>query len=325
MSHYTHFTIEEREKSMVMLAGGASMRAIARVLGRSPSTVSRELRRNANKDGSYSASAASRRYKIRRKACHKKAILTDESDLRTYVIEKLNENWSPEQISGRAEEEKRPFSISYNTIYRSIEKGVIPKKMRSHLRLKHTKNRKRRSNDNRGKIAGTVSIHDRPKEVETREDLGHWESDTVLGKRYTGCIGTHVERKTGFLIAFRIPDRRDDVFTKETIKSFLSLQDQLKKSFTVDNGVEFLSHKLLAKETGMAVYFCDPYSPWQRGTNENTNNLLRQYFPKGSSFSDMNDEDLARVVDQINNRPRKRFGFKTPNEVLQESLAKCCT
>ena len=325
MSHYTHFTTEEREKSMVMLGQGLSIRAIARILSRAPSSVSRELKRNANKDGSYSASAATRRYTNRRKHCHKKAILIGESELRSYVIEKLSEDWSPDQISGRAKEKQKPFSISYNTIYRAIQKGIIPKELRAHLRIKSTKNRKKRSNDKRGKIADTVSIHDRPVEVENREVLGHWESDTVLGKRNTGCIGTHVERKTGFLIAIKLPDRKGDVFSKLTIKHFLSLPNELKKSFTVDNGVEFMSHKQLSQGTGMNVYFCDPYSPWQRGSNENTNGLLRQYFPKGTSFLDISDEALARSVWKINNRPRKRLGYKTPFEVLLASLELCCT
>ena len=325
MSHYTHFTTEEREKSMVLLGQGQSIRAIARILCRAPSTVCRELKRNANKDGNYSASAATRRYENRRKLCHKKAILSGESELRSYVIEKLKEDWSPDQISGRAKEEQKAFSISYNTIYRAIQKGLIPKELRSHLRIKSTKNRKKRTSDKRGKIADTVSIHDRPAEAETREVLGHWESDTILGRRKTGCIGTHVERKTGFLIAFKLPDRKDDVFTKTTIKYFLSLPNELKKSFTVDNGVEFMSHKQLAQETGMNVYFCDPYSPWQRGTNENTNCLLRQYYPKGTSFFDMTDEELDFYVQKINNRPRKRFGYKTPFEVLRSSLELCCT
>ena len=136
--------------------------------------------------------------------------------------------------------------------------------------------------------------------------------------RKTGCFGTHVERKSGFLVAFRIDDRLDNAFNKSTVEAFSSIPDKLKKSFTVNNGKEFAAHKELSASTGMKVYFCDPYSPWQRGTNENTNGLLRQFFPKVTSFADVSDEDLQRVVDMINNRPRKRLNFLTPYEVLKK-------
>ena len=325
MSHYTHFTTEEREKSRVMLEQGFSVRAIARTLKRSPSSVSRELRRNSNKDGSYSAHAADKRYKQRRKSCGKKPKLDCDSPLKDYILNCLELQWSPDEICGRAELEQLGYSISYNTIYRAIDLGYIPKSYRKHLRLKKIKNRKRKSNDKRGNIADRVMICDRPEYINNRSEFGHWEADTVLGKRNTGCIGTYVERKSGYLIAFKIPHRRDDVFKDASVNAFSSIPKSLKKSITVDNGTEFTSHKELSAETNMDIYFCDPYSPWQRGSNENTNHLLRQYFPKGSSFLDFDDEQLAFVINLINNRPRKRLGYKTPNEVLSEFLFKCCT
>jgi IS30 family transposase len=147
--------------------------------------------------------------------------------------------------------------------------------------------------------------------------FSHWESDTVFGKRSTGCIGTHVERKSGFLVAFSLPDLQDNAFTKATVEAFKSVPNKLKKSFTVDNGKEFADHENLALQCGMNVFFCDPYSPWQRGTNENTNGLLRQFFPKGSSFKGISD-DLEFVVNLLNNRPRKRLGFRTPYEILHK-------
>ena len=143
--------------------------------------------------------------------------------------------------------------------------------------------------------------------------------------RKTGCFGTHVERKTGYLIAFYLPDRKDHIFNIATAKAFEKLPKQLTKSFTVDNGKEFMHHKELAKATNMDVYFCDPYSPWQRGTNENTNGLLRQFFPKGTSFAGITQEQLTYVVQPINDRPRKRFWFKTPNEMITLALNECCT
>lgn len=175
--------------------------------------------------------------------------------------------------------------------------------------------------DKRGKIPNTVSIHKRPAGAENRSSFGHWESDTVLGQRKTGCFGTHVERKSGFLIAFKIPDRQNNAFNKATTAAFENVPEALKKSFTVDNGKEFAAHIELARSTGMKVFFCDPYSPWQRGTNENTNGLLRQFFPKGTSFENVSDEELQAVVNFINNRPRKRLGVRTPAEVLVKFVA----
>ena len=179
------------------------------------------------------------------------------------------------------------------------------------------KHKKCKTEDKRGKIPNTTSISKRPAGAKNRTRFGHWESDTVWGQRKTGCFGTHVERKSGFLVAFRIDDRQDNAFNKATIKAFFSVPDKLKKSFTVDNGKEFAAHQELTEATGMKVYFCDPYSPWQRGTNENTNGLLRQFFPKGTSFADISDDDLQNIVYLINNRPRKRLNFLTSFEVLK--------
>lgn len=319
ISHYTHLTIDDREKVRIIIERGKSIRAIALELNRSPSTVSREFKRNLYANGTYAAHHAEKMYRKRRKNCGKTPLLS-EGAAREYVLEKLELRWSPEQISEQAKLDKEPFSFSYPTIYRSIDSEVLPRQLKKLMCFKW-KNKKSQDKDNRGKIPDTVSIHDRPAEIENRTVIGHRESDTVLGKRETGCFGTHVERKTGVLIAFRIDGRQDDAFNKATIKAFKPLPDDLKKSFTVDNGKEFSAHKELAAATGMSVYFCDPYSPWQRGTNENTNGLLRQFFPKGTSFADISDDDLQHVVDLINNRPIKRFGFRTPYKVLRL----CCT
>ncbi len=318
MGHYTHYTTEEREMSRVMLTQGFSLRAIARKLNRSPSTVSREIKRNQKADGTYSANHADKLYQKRRLNCGKKPILTD-GEAREYVLEKLDLRWSPEQIAGRAKLDKKSFSVSYATIYRAVDSGILPKSTKKIMRFKW-KHKKCKGEDKRGKIPNTVSIHERPAGAENRSRFGHWESDTVLGQRKTGCFGTHVKRKSGFLIAFKIPDRQDNAFNKATASAFENVPQALKKSFTVDNGKEFAAHIELAKLTGMKVFFCDPYSPWQRGTNENTNGLLRQFFPKGTSFENVSDEDLRMVVNLINNRPRKRLGFRTPAEVLMKFL-----
>ncbi len=316
MCHYTHFTTEERELSRALKAQGLGIRAIARELGRSPSSVSREFKRNSYANGKYAAHHADKLYKKRRKNCGRKPKLISGA-ARDYVIEKMFLRWTPEQIAGRSKIDKEPFTISFPTIYRAIDSGVLPHNLKKIMRFKW-KYKKRKSEDKRGKIQDTIPISKRPAGAENRSRFGHWESDSMLGQRKTGCIGTHVERKAGYLVAVKLDDRQDKAFNKATIKAFSKIPRKLKKSFTVDNGKEFSAHKELTEGTGMKVYFCDPYSPWQRGTNENTNGLLRQFFPKGTSFADITDEDLQIVVDLINNRPRKRLGFRTPAEVLEK-------
>jgi IS30 family transposase len=323
MNRYTHFTIEEREKARCLIEQGSSIRAIARILGRSPSSMSRELKRNSYKNGEYAAHHAQKLYRKRKKHCGRKPKLLDEN-IRNYVLERMEYRWTPEQICERAKLEKQPFSLSYVTIYRAIDRNVLPKQLKKIMRFKW-KYKKRKTTDKRGIIQNTVSIHKRPEAADNRTEVGHWESDTVLGKRKTGCFGTHVERVSGFLKAFYIPDRKDKIFNLATVQAFQNIPDSVKKSFTVDNGKEFMHHQELATATKMDIYFCDPHSPWQRGINENTNGLLRQFYPKGTSLSNVSDEKLNIIVDLINNRPRKRLGWKTPAEVLNSFLLKCCT
>lgn len=316
MSHYNHFTTEEREQSRALLSQGCSIREIARRLCRAASSVSRELRRNAYANGSYAAFHADKLYRKRRLNCGRRPLL-NHADLRQYVLERLEWRWTPEQIAGRAKLEKQAFSISFVTIYRAIDSGVLPPQLKKIMRFKW-KHKKCKGEDKRGKIPDTRSIHERPAGAENRSRFGHWESDTVLGQRKTGCLGTHVERKSGYLLAFRIHDRQDNAFNLATIRAFSGIPEKLRKSFTVDNGKEFCAHKELTAATGMPVFFCDPYSPWQRGTNENTNGLLRQFFPKGTSFAGISNESLQHIVWLINNRPRKRLGFRTPAELLEK-------
>lgn len=180
MSHYTRFTIEEREKSRVLLEQGFSVRRIARALGRSLSSLSREIRRNSNKVGTYTAHTVEKRYKQRRKNCGKKPMLAAESPIKSYIMDRLEQQWSPYEICGRAKKECPDFSISYNTIYRAIDAGYIPKKYREYLRIKHIKNRKRKNNDKRGSIADRVMIGERPEHINDRSEFGHWEGDTAL-------------------------------------------------------------------------------------------------------------------------------------------------
>jgi len=324
MNRYTHLTIEEREKARVLKEQGFKIRAIGRILNRSASTLSREFKRNRYKNGEYAAHHAQKLYEKRKRRCGRKPKLYD-GKIKAYVLQGLLKRWTPEQIAGRAKLENQPFSLSFVTIYRAIDNGVLPKQLKKIMRFKWKYKKKKVGEERRGKIPDTISIHVRPKAANDRTEPGHWESDTVLGKRRTGCLGTHVERMTGVLVAFYLSDRKDNAFNAATVKAFENMPSQIKKSFTTDNGKEFAHHRELSQETGMNIYFCDPHSPWQRGTNENTNGLLRQFFPKGTSLSKVSEEELNAVINLINNRPRKRLGFKTPIETLNSILHKCCT
>ncbi len=319
--HYRHLNIEEREEARGLRENGVSFRKIAEILGRSASTISREFKRNATEKGRYSAHNAQRQYKKRKQQNGQKNKLENEEVL-SYVKSKLILYWSPEQISNRAKLEKKAFSVSYSTIYRALDKGLLEKSFKKYMRFrwmykKETKKRK-------CKFHNRKSVHERSEIANKRLEIGHWESDSVFGKRNTGALATHVERVSGFLISSRIPNTTSSVFVDATVKAFKKLPKELKKSFTVDNGSEFLQHERLCFETNMDVYFCDPQSPWQRGSNENTNGLLRQFFPKKTSFANI-ENDLEFAVELINSRPRKRLGWRTPYEVLQSILQGCCT
>lgn len=204
--------------------------AIARILNRAPSSVSREFRRNSYSNGKYAAHHADKMYHKRRKNCGKKPILKQDN-IREYVIEKMKLRWSPEQISGRAKLDKEHFSISYTTIYRAINSGILPHQLKEIMRFKW-KYKKHKKTEKRGKIPDILSIHQRPACADNRTRYGNWEADTVLGQRKTGCFGTYVERKSGFLIAFKLDDRQDNVFTEASVKAFESIPLKLKKSIT---------------------------------------------------------------------------------------------
>ena len=316
MRHYTHLTTEEREQTMILVAQGISIRAIAAQLKRSPSTISRELKRNTKPYKAYSSDHANRAYKWRRRKCRPRYKLLNKEKA-AYVEKRLRLKWSPEQIVGRAKLDGYPLDISYKTIYRAVASRVLPISLHKEMRLKSR--HKIPKDCKTGRIWNVLTIHDRPSSADL--ECGHWESDTIHGRRGTGDIATHVERKSGFLIACKLENRKDDSFNSATVAAFETLPPYIKRSFTVDRGAEFFGHATLTIKTGMPVYFCDPGHPGQRGLNENTNGLLRQFFPKGSSFLGVSQSALDIAVALINNRPRKRFGFRSPAELFSV----CCT
>jgi IS30 family transposase len=306
---------------------GFSIRAIARLLNRSPSTISRELNRN-KKPWGYSAYHADWQAKTR---CHRGKFprkLTLNVKLWEYILRGINRNWSPQQICGRLLKDypnNEDMRISHETIYAFIyamPKGELRQGLVAKLRRKHKNRRKqnRAYTSNRGRIADMVSIHERPEEIEGRQIPGHWEGDLIIGKSHKSAVGTLVERKSRYLILAHLEKHTATNTRLSFTRKLKDVEKPMLKSLTYDQGKEMSEHKILAEELDIGIYFCDPHSPWQRGTNENTNGLVREYLPKGSDLSGASQERLDEIAELINTRPRKVLGFKTPQEVYFEEL-----
>jgi IS30 family transposase len=333
MRHYSHLTIEEREM-ILQSSKDMSLGELAKQMGRSKSTLSRELRRNASPKG-YGAHRAQQAYEQRRVRCRRKTRLADES-LRAYVEDRLNEDWSPEQIEGFMDRYSRPIErngrtkkcykgmvvVAYSTIYRALKNGELDVDVKQHLRRKGRKPSPH-SQERRGRLHGHKTIHQRPALANKRLQVGHFEGDTLRGGLGMGCACTYVDRKTRFTFAGRMLDRRAETLNAKTIQLFGSLPPELRRTITDDHGNEFFSYAELEEDLpGTKVYFADPHRPDQRGTNENTNGLLRQYFPKKFDFRSITDEQFQAVIDQLNNRPRKILGFLTPAEAWAREVRK---
>ena len=320
---YTHLTENERYVISHLTCAGFSLRKIARKINRHHTTVSRELERNGDpvyKDTVYWYDwTHPEALKRRRKARHHRRLSNPR--LVKYVRRKLRDDWSPEII---AEKLKIDFPndtqmrVTHETIYRWIYSDARSGgTLYRHLRRRRKKRRKqKRYGSGRRFIPGRVSISERPAIVETRQRLGDWEGDTIEGKKSTGYMATHVERKSRYLIATKLVNKKAESLTLKSIKAFWRIPKKMRKTLTVDNGREFAHFKELENKTGLTVYFADPYSAWQRGTNENTNGLLRQYFPKGTDFREFTEEDLAFAVKKLNHRPRKCLDYQTPHDVF---------
>lgn len=320
-------SIQEREEISRGLVAGLSLRKIAARLGRSPSTVSREVNRNRGRQ-KYRAARADEhawRLALRPKPCR----LATNASLQMVVAEKLSDDWSPQQISGWLNAEyldDGTMRVSHETIYKSLfvqARGVLKKELISHLRSKRTIRRGKTSTTQgqpRGQIVDAVSIRDRPAEVEDRAIPGHWEGDLLAGGKNTH-IATLVERRSRFVLLVQVSGKDTESVVTALVRQVKQLPAGLMSSLTWDRGTELASHRRFTVATKVAVYFCDPKSPWQRGSNENTNGLLRQYFPKGVDLSAYGQADLDAVALQLNTRPRKTLGFMTPSDKLARSVA----
>jgi IS30 family transposase len=320
-------TLAEREKISRALATGRSIRSIASSLGRAPSSISREIQRNGG-HGKYRAATADQNawYQARRpKLCK----LAQNRPLADVVAAKLELQWSPQQIAGwmkHAYPCDETYHVSHETIYRSLfiqARGALKKELLQNLRRTRVMRRSRnhtQKTDNHGKINGMVSISERPAEVEDRAVPGHWEGDLLFGSRNTQ-IATLVERTSRYVMLVKVASKDTETVVNALILNAKKLPHELYKSLTWDRGKEMAAHKRFTLATDISVYFCDPQSPWQRGSNENTNGLLRQYFPKGVEVSSYSQEQLNAVARKLNERPRKTLDYETPAERFNQLVA----
>jgi IS30 family transposase len=317
--------LEEREEISRGVAAGRSIRRIAQDLGRAPSTISREIRRNGGCSAYRASEADTRAWEraLRPKPCR----LARHAGLRWRVAQKLALQWSPEQISGWLKRQfpaDQSMQVSHEAIYRSLfiqTRGVLKKELMAHLRtgrqMRQAKGGTTKSG--LGQIVDTVSIRERPAEAEDRAVPGHWEGDLLTGANNTH-IATLVERHTRFTMLLRIPSKDTATVVTALGKHVRKLPQELRRSLTWDRGKEMADHKSFTIATNVQVYFCDPRSPWQRGSNENTNGLLRQYFPRGTDLSQFSQAYLNKIALRLNQRPRKTLGFETPADKLQAVL-----
>lgn len=319
--------LAEREEISRGISSGLSFRFIAGGLKRAPSTVSREVSANGGRRWYRAATADATAWKEALRP--KPTRLAENVALQVLVAEKLGLEWSPEQIAGwlrREYPKETDMHISHETIYRSLfiqARGVLKKELIGHLRTQRSVRRSNKSStagQRRGQIVGGISIRERPAEVEDRALPGHWEGDLISGSK-NSHIATLVERQSRFTMLVKVAGKDTASVVSALTKQVRSLPSELRHSLTWDRGMEMAQHKKFTLATKVKVYFCDPQSPWQRGTNENTNRLLRQYFPKGSALSGYSQRDLNAVALRLNQRPRKTLSYDTPAAMLEQIVA----
>ena len=311
MKHYCQLTLEQRYGIYSLLKTGLTQSKIAEVIGVHKSTMSRELKRNRGGRGYRPKQANAFAQERRRHNVHFRI------DSGTWVfIERLTcKEWSPEQISGWMKKNMK-ITVSHEWIYQYVLKDKLAGgSLYLHLRCQKKRKKRYGSNDRRGNLKNRVSIDERPDVVDARSRIGDWETDTIIGKAHKQAIVSLTERKSGLALIYKV-DRRTKENTEGAIKRLLGSISKQVHTITSDNGKEFGNHKKIAKGLKCDFYFAHPYASWERGTNENTNGLIRQYFPKSRDFRTITDKELIRAMKRLNNRPRKRLGYKTPNQVF---------
>jgi IS30 family transposase len=315
----SHLTLEEREVVAQMHRAGETQTQIADRLGRHTSTISRELRRNRSRNG-YWAVAAQRKAEKRRRERPWVGKM-ERPEVRRYVQERLRQRWSPDQIAGRSRRDfphDRRRQISAPTIYAWIcAEAARGKHWQRYLRRL---GRKRPEREKRGRLPASVSIEGRPAVVDRRNRYGDWEGDTIVGANRRGGAVTLVERKSGYVLLGKVPNLQAATVRQAAAGRYATMPTTLRKTLTLDNGKEFAEHEQLEAEAELKIYFAKPYSSWQRGTNENTNGLVRDFFPKGTDLANIPNHRFTKVEQLLNDRPRKRLGYRTPNEVLASRL-----
>lgn len=327
MIKYERLSLIEREEISRYIASGHSLRKIASRLHRAPSSMSREINRSVVDRKYYRAIFAQQHSNKIRHKLRKNRKLDNNIILREIVLSYLAKNWSPEQIAKRLiilYPSNMDMRVSHETIYSYLyvlPRGELKREITSCLR-RHHKHRyhKKKNHQNNDAIQNYLSIEERPKEVADRIIPGHWEGDLIIGRRCASAIGTLVERTTRMTFLVKLKNQDSMTIRKAFIEEFRQLPKGLKRTLTYDQGREMAQHRLFTKETDISVYFAHPHSPWERGTNENTNGLIRQYFPKGTDFSKISEKRLKEVQDELNDRPRKALGFYTPHEKFSEVL-----
>lgn len=322
-------TFIDRTTIELRLRDGWGVRAIGLSLGRSAGTISDEIQRHSGAAG-YLAGTAQAQAVASRRLSGRQPRLASDSALFGEVARLLRLKWSPEQIAGRRKriedgmEQQSGLRVSHQAIYTALyalPRGELRRELLACLRQdKPSRGRKPRGSERRGKLCGMTNIKERPAEIEGRLVPGHWEGDIILGARGASAIGTLVERTTRYVILVRMPTRKADVAACAFAGALNAIPACLRQTLTYDQGKEMAAHELLALSTGMRIFFADPHAPWQRGSNENTNGLLRQYFPKGTALSGLSQDDLDSVAANLNDRPRKTLDYATPNEQFKKLL-----
>jgi len=325
-----HLRVEEREEIRAGIVRGDSLRAIARTLHRSVSCLSREVERNGGR-GAYRAYRADQRA-VQAARRPRSGKIASRAELRRVIEAKLEQRWSPEQIAHHLRTQyphDEGMQASHETIYQSLfvqARGSLRRELTKYLRTKRMARRSRSRAETRGRIVDMVHVRERPPEAEDRAVPGHWEGDLLLGGRSRSAIATLVERKTRLVLLVALPDgRTTEAVTAALSSKIVTLPEALRRSLTWDQGKEMAAHARFTSDTGVPVFFCDPHSPWQRGSNENTNGLLRDYFPKGTDFGAFTQADLDTVADELNTRPRQTLGWRTPAEVYAQDVAVALT